>query len=279
MMPVRPRRSIFAPVPLALACFAAALALAAVAHAADVLPPRPATHFTDAAGVVPGPAKAQITAILERFERESSNQILVAVYPAMESQSSVSDYTFRIAESWKAGQKGKDNGAVLFVFVGDRKIFIQVGYGLEASLPDALCKQIIEERILPRFRTGDWGGGLLAGVEAMVEATKGQYVAQTGKAGRPPPGSFAMTAALCFIIGIIMFFVLAAALSRAARGGNVFTSRGRLPGYGPRRTGLGFPGGFGGMSSRGGGFSGSSRGGGFSAGGGRFGGGGAGGSW
>src|SRR6185437_15260046 len=103
------------------------------------------------------------------------DQILVAVFPKMQSDSSIEDYTVRVAREWKVGQKNKNNGAVLFVFVNDHKMYLQVGYGLEGVLPDALCKRIIDEQITPRFRSGDFNGGLTAGVQSIIAATKGEY--------------------------------------------------------------------------------------------------------
>ena len=104
---------------------------------------------------------------LEDFERQSSDQIVVAVFPKMQSDSSIEDYTIRVFRSWAVGQKAKNDGAVLFVFVQDHKMFLQVGYGLEGVLPDALCKRIIDEQISPRFKAGDFDGGLTAGVQSV----------------------------------------------------------------------------------------------------------------
>ena len=143
--------------------------------AAEVIPPPPATYFNDYAHVVSTGTAAQLNQTLENFERQSSDQILVAIYPKMQSDSSVEDYTVRVARSWQVGQKTKNNGAVLFVFVQNHKLFLQVGYGLEGVLPDALCKRIIDEQITPRFKAGNFDGGLTAGVQAILAATKGEY--------------------------------------------------------------------------------------------------------
>ena len=132
------------------------------------MPPRPPRHFNDYARIVSTETASRLDKSLADFERETSTQILVAVFPKMQSDSSIEDYTVRIAESWKTGQKDRDNGAILFVFVQDRKMFLQVGYGLEAALPDALAKQIIENDIKPRFRSADYEGGLTAGVAAIT---------------------------------------------------------------------------------------------------------------
>ena len=145
------------------------------APAAEVMPPRPAQYFNDYAHVVSPAVAAQLNQTLETFERQTSEQILVAVYPKMQSVSAIEDYTVRIARAWRVGQTNLNNGAVLFVFAQDRKLFLQVGYGLEGVLPDALCKRIIEEQITPHFRAGDFDAGLVAGVQAILAAARGEY--------------------------------------------------------------------------------------------------------
>src|SRR5208283_3029382 len=106
----------------------------------------------DYAGVV-RPATAQsLNDELEQFERKTSNQILVVIYPHMQSDSSIEDYTVRVAQSWRAGQNGRNNGAVLFGFAQEHKLFIATGYGLQSVLSDAICKRIIDDEIVPRFQ-------------------------------------------------------------------------------------------------------------------------------
>ena len=97
------------------------------AFAAEVIPPAPAQYFNDSAGVVSAGTAAQLNQKLEQFERDASSQIVVVVYPKMQSDSAIEDYTVRVAQSWKIGQKDKNNGAVLFVFTQDHKMFLQVG--------------------------------------------------------------------------------------------------------------------------------------------------------
>src|SRR5205807_3224142 len=110
-----------------------------------------------------------------QFERDTSNQVLVVVYPKMQSDSSIEDYTRRVAQAWGVGQTDRRNGVVLFVFVDDRKMFIQVGYGLEGALPDVIAFDITERHIKPRFRTGDYAGGLEEGVDLICKAIRGEY--------------------------------------------------------------------------------------------------------
>jgi uncharacterized protein len=134
---------------------------------AETIPPRPQNHFNDYASVI-SPVTAQtLNQRLVDFERATSSQILVAIYPKMASDSSIEDYTVRVAQSWAVGQKGRDNGAVLFVFIQHRQMFLQVGYGLEGAIPDAIAKQIIERDIKPHFQAGNFDAGLTAGVNAI----------------------------------------------------------------------------------------------------------------
>jgi uncharacterized protein len=228
--------------------------------AQEVIPPAPAAYFNDYANVVSSGTASQLNQILENFERQTSEQILVAVYPKMQSDSSVEDYTVRVARSWRVGQQGKNNGAVLFVFVQDHKMFLQVGYGLEGVLPDALCKRIISEQITPRFKADDFDGGLMAGVQSIIAATKGEYkgTGATVAEGHVVYDRHAGEVIKIVIIVVVLVIIILANRNRGYRSG-----------------GINYWGG--GWS--GGGFSAGGGGGGFSGGGGSFGGGGAGGSW
>lgn len=247
------------------AALLAAFALAApLARAAEVIPPAPAQHFNDYANVVSAGTAADLDAQLTQFERDTSNQVLVVVYPHMQSDSSIEDYTVRVAQSWHAGQKGRDNGAVLFVFVADHKVYLQVGYGLEGALPDATCHAIIENEIKPRFRAGDYDGGLRGALTAIMQATRGEYKGT----GTTVDDSSGHGPSLLLFLFFFPFFILFSFLSSRRRA--------RLYGSSGSRS-SGPPIWFGGGG--GGGWSGGGGGGGFSGGGGGFGGGGSGGSW
>lgn len=235
----------------------------------EVIPPPPAQYLNDYAHVVSATTASRLNQTLENFERETSDQILVAVFPKMLSDSSVEDYTVRVARAWKVGQKNKNNGAVLFVFVQNHKMFLEVGYGLEGVLPDALCKRIIDEQISPRFKAGDFDGGLTAGVQAILAAVKGEYkgTGQTVAERRGSQGNGTSFLPLVFAIGLPALFVLLALSQRRRRGyGYMYGSGGWI-----NTGGGGWGGGGGGLFGGGGG--------GFSGGGGSFGGGGAGGGW
>jgi uncharacterized protein len=253
---------------LTVFCFAVSAALFAIrSDAAEVIPPKPAGYFNDYAGVVSKDAALRFNEQLAQFERETSNQVVVAVYPKMESDSSIEDYTQRVAQAWEVGQKDRRNGAVLFVFVQDRKMFIQVGYGLEGALPDVTAFDITERQIKPRFRTGDYEGGLATGIDLIGKAIRGEYKG-SGKTNADRSNGPVAPGAVIFLI-ILFIVIMMMMSSRRRQRGYGFSGRG-----GPFIGGFGGGGGWsGGSSSGGGGFSG------FSGGGGSFGGGGAGSSW
>lgn len=254
-----------------------ACVLALQVSAAEVMPPKPSRFFNDYAGVVPQNVAQRLNEQFAQYERDSSNQLLVAIFQKMQTDSSIEDYATRIYESWGVGTRDKDNGAVLFVFLQDRKMRIQTGYGLEASLTDAESFRIIEG-MKPYFRASDYAGGFTFAVSAMIEATKGEYKG-AGKTeferrhgGQDDPFVWYFVVFFVFAIGVYFFIRL-----RQIQRGYVYRSSGRyqLPGEstwwgGGWSSGGGSAGG--GWSSGGGGSS-------FSGGGGSTGGGGASGSW
>ena len=237
---------------------------AAGARAAETLPPPPTAYFNDYAGLVSAADAQRLDAKLREFAAQTSTQVVVTVFKSLPSPS-LEDFTIRAAESWRVGRKDWDNGAVLFVFVDERKMRIETGYGLEGALPDQLAGRILDEQVRPRFRAGDWTGGLEAGIDGIMAATRGEYTAPPKKQEGVP-----LVAILIIACFVILFFWLA---SQGPRTGSV----GRTYGRGGWRGGSGT---WGGGSSWGrGGGGGWSGGGGFSGGGGSFGGGGASSSW
>src|ERR1700740_2696340 len=119
------------------------------------VPAKPAHYFNDYASLIDRQTAQILDQRLEDFERQTSNQILVVIYPSLPADAAIEDYTQDAFRAWKPGQQGRNNGAILFMFVKDRKLRIQTGYGLEGALPDAICKRIISDQIAPRFRTCD----------------------------------------------------------------------------------------------------------------------------
>jgi uncharacterized protein len=240
---------------------------------AETLPPQPAKYFNDYAGVVSPAASAELDERLRQFERETSNQIVAAIFPNMETESSIEDFTQRIFESWKVGQEKLDNGAILFVFIADRKMRIHTGYGLEGALPDITCRRIIEQELKPAFRQGNYEQGITSGLAAMMQAAKGEYQGTGAVAGEGGDGQQSGG----WIIPLLFILFALANVIFSGRKGTSYDRRGRH-----RSGGWGvFPMGGGGGSWGGGGGSwgGGGGGGGFSGGGGSSGGGGASGSW
>jgi uncharacterized protein len=199
---------------------------------------------------------------------------LVVVFPSLPA-GSLEDFTNRTARAWGAGRKDYDNGAVLFVFVADRKMRIETGYGLEGALPDQLAARILDHEVRPRFRSGDWAGGLEAGIDGIIAATKGEYKAPPVAQQRGGPTPVTLVIVLAFVVLLVFL---------ASQGGPHLPTGRTYSRRGPRRDsshwgGGGWTSGFGGGGGGGsfGGFGGG--GGGFSGGGGGFGGGGASSSW
>lgn len=249
-----------------------ACVLALHVSAAEVMPPKPTRFFNDYASVVPQNVAQQLNEQLAQYERDSSNQLLVAIFQKMQTDSSIEDYATRIYESWGVGTKKKDNGAVLFVFLQDRKMRIQTGYGLEASLTDAESFRIIDG-LKPFFRTSNHAGGFTFAVSAMIEATKGEYRG-TGKTEFERQIGDKVDSLIWMVVAFIIFVVVLSFYMqlRQIRRGYVYGSSGRyqLPDGSTWWAG--------GSSSGGGGWS-SGGGSSFSGGGGSTGGGGASGSW
>ena len=234
------------------------------AQAAEVIPPKPQSYFNDYADVIPKQAAYRFNEQLAQFERETSDQVVVAVFPKMQSESDIADYTQRVAQAWGVGQKERRNGVVLFVFIQDRKMFIQVGYGLEGVLPDATAFDITERHIKPLFRAGNYEAGLATGIDLICKAIRGEYKG-SGKTVAERQGGRAITGVLPFIVFVFVLIMLSRVFRKLR--GYSYSSRGGGPVFIPSG------GGWSSGSGSGGGFSG------FSGGGGSFGGGGAGSSW
>lgn len=144
-----------------------------MANALDV-PPRPEGYVTDKAGLLDLNTRIKLENVLSKYEAKTSNQIFVVIFPSLEG-ASLEDFSIRLAEKWKPGQASKDNGAILLIFKNDRKIRIEVGYGLEGSLTDATAFQIIQNQISPYFKQGRYADGILNGVASIMKAIHGQY--------------------------------------------------------------------------------------------------------
>lgn len=275
--------------------------LAAMLAIADVAVPPLTARVVDLTGTLSGGAVNRIETRLADVEAKKGSQIAVLMVPTTQPEE-IEQYGIRVAEQWKLGRKGVDDGAILLVAKNDRRARIEVGYGLEGALPDAIAKRIIDETITPHFKLGDYDGGVEAGVEQIISVVNGEPLPapdekweHRGGIGHLLPfllvAVFVASGVLRAIFGRLFGSVATAGL---AGGIAWLLSHVLLVGVGAgflaflfamllgstrawSAGGGGWGGGIGGLGGFGGGFGGG--GGGFSGGGGGFGGGGASGSW
>jgi uncharacterized protein len=237
------------------------------------VPPPPDRWLTDRAGILSTTDAAILDTKLKDFEQASGAQFIIYIFPSLEGES-IEEFTIRCVETWKVGQKKYDNGLVLFVFVQERKVRVEVGYGLEGSITDAVSSRVIREQIAPQFQEGDYAAGLNAAADELMRRIRSGE-APVEPLQRPQGGGAPARARGGIDIGLLVFIV-------------IFFVIFILPMMSRRRSGCGgciplfIPFGGGGVTFGGGGFSGGGGwggGGGFSGGGGGFGGGGATGGW
>jgi uncharacterized protein len=151
--------------------------------------PRPDGYVNDTAGLISQGAVLKLEQFLRDFEKSDSTQITVLTIPTLDGEV-LEDYALKVLENWQIGQKGKDNGALLLVAKAERKVRIEVGYGLEGRLTDLLSGRIIDNEITPRFKQNDYDGGIISGVVAIAEAVRGEYTGTgrtTGKKKKSSP--------------------------------------------------------------------------------------------
>jgi uncharacterized protein len=228
-------------------------------QAALVFPPLTG-RVVDNANLLDAQSETQLTQMLQAHEQGSGEQVVVVTLPNLQG-ASIEDYGYQLGRAWGIGEKGKDSGALLIVARDDRKVRIEVGYGLEDRLTDAQSSVIINQVVTPAFKTGNFAGGITQGAQAIIQVLGGNPLAlPAAEAGQQDSGSDNI------VLLIIVLIVLVSIFLNYGRGGG----RGR-GGRGGFITGAGL-GGLGSGGSGGGG-------GGFSGGGGSFGGGGASGSW
>ncbi len=247
---------------------AALLALFAAPAIAAPTFPALTGRVVDDAHVLSPQTQADLTAKLADLETKTGRQLVVVTVPDLQGDD-IEDYGYQLGRAWGIGQKGQNNGALFIVAPSEHKVRIEVGYGLEPVLTDALSSVILQEQVLPKFRAGDTEGGVVAGTNAIItqlsldQATAEANVAKATQTARPHGGI-----PFGAIFGLFIFFIVLSTIFRGHRGGGMgwllplmILNSGSRGGWGG-----GGDGGFGG-------------GGGFSGGGGSFGGGGASGSW
>jgi len=188
------------------------------------VPPKPATYVTDKAGVLDAAKVHALNEKLAQFERDTSNQILVYVDRSLPADTTIEQFANESMHQWGVGQKGKDNGAVLFLFTGDRKMRIEVGYGLEGVLTDAKSRVITSTIIKPRLRAADYDGAVEQGVDGIIAVVRGEGLNGTGQTAHESKArrgsGFTQFVPLVFILFIGLIIVIA----RAVRRGGTRTS-------------------------------------------------------
>jgi len=245
-------------------------ALCAAAYAQAVEFPALTGRVVDAADILNAGTRADLARQLEEHERATGEQIVVATVPDLGGLT-IEDYGYQLGRHWGIGGKARDNGVVLIVAKAEHKVRIEVGYGLEGDLTDAMSSNIVNTRIVPAFRRGDYDAGVRAGVGAIIDVLGGQA------AGASPPVQQAPVKRVHIgIFWVIVLFIVLSGIG-GRRGGGRGGGLARAIIWGSVLNGMS-RGGRGGGGFGGGGFGGGG-GGGFSGGGGSFGGGGASGSW
>jgi len=233
------------------------------------IPEKPSGWINDYAGILSSSQKQQLDNELSALQQRSSNQIFVAIFSQLPKNEYIEDLAVKLFDKWRPGLKNKDNGLLLVIALKEHKIKIEVGYGLEDVITDALSGQVIREYMAPYFKKGDYYGGLKAGLGVLIPAAEGKYKIALKKHKKSGRGS-----SLSSVFILVIFLLI---IARFFRGSGP-------KGYGSKRRGMylgpiffgGFFGGGSGSGFGGGGFGGGGFGGGF---GGLSGGGGASGGW
>jgi uncharacterized protein len=271
-----------------------AACLFALAASGQVAVPPLAARVTDLTGTLSGAAVQRIEARLADLEAKKGSQIAVLILPTTQPED-IEQFGIRVMDQWKVGRKGVDDGAILIVAKDDRRVRIEVGYGLEGALPDAIAKRIIDETITPLFKQGNFDGGVEAGVDRMISVVNGEPLPAPDKnweRGRGGGNLLPILFIAALIGGLVLRAIFGRLLGSIATGGIVGVLAVMVTHLWPLAVGagiLGFlfallsgssggwvaGGGWGGGLGGGGGFGG----GGFSGGGGGGGGGGASGGW
>ena len=235
----------------------------------DLLAHPPTNYFSDYAGVTQSSSANYLNDALATFERDTSNQVVVAVFPEWPADLAFDDYAQDLFRAAKIGQQGRDNGVLILVSIKEHKIRIHTGRGLEGVLPDALCIRIIREDFAPQFQTGNYDQGFRRGLAAVLAAARGEYRGDGTTAAQRGAGPHEISGWAALVILVFLLLFPAGIVFLAFRYGHMQRIRGSA-GAGSRGRDTA-------SSSDGGGSSGGDSG--FSGGGGDSGGGGASGDW
>jgi len=163
-------------------------ALAPALALAFTIPPAPSRFLYDGASILNGSERQQIESRLMQLNQQGQ-QIGVCILPSLDGES-IEDASLRIAETWKPGFRREDNGALIAVFINDRKMRIEVGYGLESRIPDSVARRIVMEEMRPAFRRGDYSGGIMSAIESVSQAALGQSYSRRNTGTYAFPGGY-----------------------------------------------------------------------------------------
>jgi uncharacterized protein len=182
--------------------------------------PKPTSWVNDYAKVLSDGEKQALDVILKDFETKTSTQIFVAIMDRIPSNTSLEEYVNELFSRWNPGQKGQDNGVLLAIFIKDRQLRIEVGYGLEEKLTDAASKLIIVNDITPSFKQGDYYSGIRKGLQSMILTLHKDYQFPT-QTTRPAPRS-PQSQINPMVILFVIFFVVLPMIFRIMRGGRSY---------------------------------------------------------
>jgi len=183
--------------------------LLALFLATIALPPKPDHYINDRAGVLPAERAAALDAKLKSFEQSTSNQIVVYIDHKIPAGTTLEEMGAQAIHEWAIGQKGKDNGAIIFIFTDDRKMRIEVGYGLEGTLTDARSKLITGELMKPRIKQGDYAGAVDAAVNAMMNFANGEGNKGSGRTvAEANAGTHNVNPGLFLLLTFVTLFVI-----------------------------------------------------------------------
>ena len=172
-------------------------------------------RVVDLAGVLPVHDSDALTSQLKAHEEKTGNQVAVLILPSLDGEP-LEEYSHRVATTWKLGQKGTDNGALLLIALKERKLRLEVGYGLEGTLTDLRSSRIIRQEIVPRFKAGDIPAGVRAGTDAILKTIEGTYQADEESQHRAPPVAGALHyVVIGIIVGVLAGLILSQGLRRA----------------------------------------------------------------
>ena len=182
------------------------------------------SRVTDLTGTLDAVARQSLEIRLEELEKTRGSQLAVLLVPSTHPET-IEQYGLRVAETWKLGRKGVDDGILLLVAKDDRALRIEVGYGLEGAIPDAVAKRVIEERIVPRFKQGDYAGGIDAGVNALIGLVGGEPLPERKRDAVEAGGmddALSMAMVFIFVVGGILRALFGAFIGAAVAGGVAF---------------------------------------------------------